>query len=61
MTDIKNGIAKARTDNRILIMYCHEPVTGSPGEYQTSHARIEEILSYVAQNNMKTYTIAEIH
>jgi len=61
MTDIYNGIDKAKTDDRILIFYCHEPVAGSPGEYQTSYARIENILRYVSENNMRTYTIAEIH
>jgi hypothetical protein len=61
MTDIYNGIDVAKADDRILIFYCHEPVAGNPGEYQTSYARLENILKYVSDNGMKTYTIAEIH
>jgi hypothetical protein len=61
MTDIYNGIDKAKADDKILIFYCHVPVPSNPGEYQTSYARIDSILKYVSDNNMKTYTIAEIH
>jgi hypothetical protein len=61
MTDIYYGIDKAKTDDRILIFYCHEPVPNNPGEYQTSYGRLESILNYVSVNNMKTYTIEEIN
>jgi len=62
MTDIYNGIARAKSEDRILIFYGHETVaSNNPGEYQTSYARLDSILKYVSDNNMKTYTIAEIH
>jgi peptidoglycan/xylan/chitin deacetylase (PgdA/CDA1 family) len=61
LTDIYAGIAKAKTDNRILIFYCHEPVASNPGEYQTSYDRIDKILANVKNNNMTFYRVADIH
>jgi PKD repeat protein len=60
-TEIHNGILKAKTDDRILIFYGHEPVPSNPQEYQTSYARLEDTLKYVSDNNLKTFTISEIH
>jgi peptidoglycan/xylan/chitin deacetylase (PgdA/CDA1 family) len=61
LSDIRTGILKAMADDRILIFYCHEPVSSSPGEYQTSYARLEYIFQTVQDNGMKTYTVAEIN
>jgi len=60
MTDIYNGISKAKTDEKILIFYGHEPVASNPGEYQTSYDRLDKTLKYVSDNNLKTFTISEI-
>jgi PKD repeat protein len=60
-TEIHNGILKAKTDDRILIFYGHEPVPSNPQQYQTSYARLEDTLKYVSDNNLKTFTISEIH
>ncbi len=61
ITDIYNGMAKAKTDDRILIFYGHKPVASNPAEYETSYERLENILQYASDNSMKTYTISEIH
>ncbi len=61
ITDIYNGMAKAKTDDRILIFYGHKPVAGNPAEYETSYERLENILQYASDNSLKTYTISEIH
>ncbi len=61
LTDIYNGMAKAKTDNRILIFYGHKPVASNPGQYETSYGRLENILQYASDNSLKTYTISEIH
>ncbi len=61
LDDIYDGIDKAKADDTILIFYGHEPVSGNPGQYQTSYTRLNSILTYVAGKNMKTYTIAEIN
>ncbi len=58
---IYNGISKAKTDERILIFYGHETVLNVTDVYQTSYERIEQILQYASENDMKTYTISEIH
>jgi len=60
LTDIYTGISKAKTENKILIFYGHEPVASNPGEYQTSYARLDSVLKYVSDNNLKTFTIHEI-
>jgi peptidoglycan/xylan/chitin deacetylase (PgdA/CDA1 family) len=60
LTDIHNGIDTAKAENKILIFYCHEPVASNPGEYQTSYARIEDILAYVKNKNMTFYRVADI-
>jgi len=59
--EINEHILKAKTDERILIFYGHEPVPSNPGSYQTSYDRLENILKYVSDNNLKTFTISEIH
>jgi peptidoglycan/xylan/chitin deacetylase (PgdA/CDA1 family) len=61
LSDIYNGISTAKQNNRIIIFYGHTMVSGTPGQYQTSYTRIENILKYASDNNLKTYTIAEIH
>ena len=61
LSDIHAGISTAKQNNRIVIFYGHTLVTGSPGEYETSYSRLEDILKYATDNSMKTYTIAEIH
>ena len=61
MTEIYDGISLAKTDDKILIFYGHEPVPSNPGSYQTSYDRLENILKYVSDNNLKTFTISEIH
>jgi len=60
MTEIYDGISRAKTEDKILIFYGHEPVPSNPGSYQTSYDRLENILKYVSDNNLKTFTIAEI-
>jgi PKD repeat protein len=61
ITDIYNGISRAKTEDKILIFYGHEPVAANPQMYQTSHDRLEKILQYVSDNDLKTFTISELH
>ena len=61
MTEIYNGISRAKTEDRILIFYGHEPVASNPGSYQTSYDRLDKTLKYISDNNLKTFTISEIH
>jgi len=61
MTDIYDGISRAKTEDKILIFYGHEPVAGDPGMYQTSYTRLENMLKFVSDNNLKTFTVSELH
>jgi len=54
------GILKAKVNDKILLIYGHKPVPNNPGQYETSYDRLEKILQYVSDNNMKTYTISEM-
>jgi PKD repeat protein len=61
MTDIYDGISRANTEDKILILFGHEPVASDPEAYQTSYARLENMLKYVSDNNLKTFTVSELH
>ena len=61
MTEIYNGISRAKTEDKILIFYGHELVASNPGSYQTSYDRLDKTLKYISDNNLKTFTISEIH
>jgi len=61
MTDIYDGISRAKTEDKILIFFGHEPVASNPEGYQTSYARLENMLKYVSDNNLKTFTVSELH
>ena len=61
ITDIYDGISRAKNEDKILILYGHEPVAANPQMYQTSHDRLEKILQFVSDNNLKTFTISELH
>jgi PKD repeat protein len=61
LDDIYNYISTAKANDEIVIFYCHEPVPANPGSYQTSYDRLDKILKYVSDNDLKTFTISEIH
>jgi PKD repeat protein len=61
LSDIYAGISTAKQNDRIVIFYGHTLVSGTPRQYETSYTRLENILQYASDNNMRTYTIAEIH
>ena len=63
LTNIYNGISKAKNEDKIIIFYGHRPVASDPDPalYETSHEKIDNILHYVSENGMNTYTISEIH
>ena len=61
LEDIYNHISTAKADEKIVIFYCHEPVPSNPGSYQVSYDRLDKTLKYVSDNNLKTFTISEIH
>ena len=58
--DIYNGISTAEAEDKILITYGHIPVQTVTTDYQTSYDRLEKILIYVTENNMKFYTVSEL-
>jgi Ca2+-binding RTX toxin-like protein len=58
--DIYNGLSRAKQEDTVLITYGHTPVVTVTGDYQTSHDRLEKILQYISDNNMKCYTISEL-
>jgi len=62
--DINNiyaGISTAKKENKILILYGHNTVANASSLYETSYDRLEKILKYAAEKDMKTFTISEIH
>jgi PKD repeat protein len=61
INDIYNGISKAKTENKILILYGHDPVVSNPGMYQTSHDQLEKIIAKGKENNMTFYRISDIN
>jgi PKD repeat protein len=61
MDDLYNYISTAKADDEIVIFYCHEPVPGNPGSYQISYDRLDKVLKNVSENNLKTFTLSEIH
>jgi hypothetical protein len=61
MDDLYTYISTAKADDEIVIFYCHEPVPGNPGSYQISYDRLDKVLKNVSENNLKTFTLSEIH
>jgi PKD repeat protein len=60
MNDIYEGLERAKQDDTILITYAHVPVRNVSGYYMISYERLENILRYVSDNNMKFYTVSEL-
>jgi peptidoglycan/xylan/chitin deacetylase (PgdA/CDA1 family) len=60
-TDIHNLIDEAKNEDKIVVFYSHKPVASNPQAYETSYARLEDILDYVSSNNLKTFTMSELH
>ena len=61
LDDLYNYISTAKENDEIVIFYGHKLVSSNPGEYETSYDRLDKILKYVSDNNLKTFTISEIH
>jgi hypothetical protein len=57
---IDYGISIARQEDKILILYGHQPVQTVTGDYMTSYDMLEHILKTVSENNMKFYTVSEL-
>ena len=60
INDIYDGISSAKQEDKILILYAHEPVQTVTENYTISHDRIEKILKNVSEQNMKFYTVSEL-
>ena len=58
--DIYNGIAKAKRDDKILILFGHTTVPTVTDDWQVSYDRLEKTLKNVSDNNMKFYTVSEL-
>ena len=61
LNDIYDCISRAKEQDKILILYAHDPVYTNPLNYQVSNERLEKILINVSQNKLKFYTISEIN
>ena len=60
INDIYDAISNAKQEDKILILYAHEPVQTVTENYTISHDRIEKILINVSQQDMKFYTVSEL-
>ena len=59
--EIYDGISRAKDEEKIIIFYSHTPVdTNNPGSYQISYGRLENILAFVKNNDLKFYIISEL-
>jgi len=59
--EIYDGISRAKDEEKILIFYSHTPVnTNNPGSYEITYGRLENILAFVKNNDLKFYTISEL-
>ncbi len=57
---IYTGITRAQTEDKILSMYGHRPVQTVTDPCQTSLDRLDKILKYASDNNLKFYTVREL-
>jgi peptidoglycan/xylan/chitin deacetylase (PgdA/CDA1 family) len=57
---IYTGITRAQTEDKILSLYGHRPVQTVTDPCQTSLDRLEKILKYTSDNNLKFYTVREL-
>ncbi|MCC6289897.1 MAG: polysaccharide deacetylase family protein [Chitinophagaceae bacterium] len=59
---IKSVLRYAKENNKIVILYAHQPVPlAGVDQYQTSYSTIEEICKYVVQNKMKFYSMQDLY
>jgi len=61
LDDIYDGILRAKEENKIVIFYSHTPVETDPQAYELSYDRLDKILKYISENDLKFYTISEIN
>ena len=54
------GITRAQTEDKILSIYGHRPVQTVTDPCQTSLDRLDKILKYASDNNLKFYTVREL-
>lgn len=57
---IKEVLAYARRNNKIVILYAHKPVQKSTNTYEVEMKTLETICQYVTANHMKFYTFQEL-
>jgi hypothetical protein len=55
-----NSISRALDEDKVLIVYGHIPVQTVNGDYQTSRDRLNKILKYASDNNVRFYTVREL-
>ena len=53
VNDFNNSISRALDEDKVLIVYGHRPVQTVTGDYQTSYDRLNKILKYASDNNVK--------
>jgi peptidoglycan-N-acetylglucosamine deacetylase len=51
----------AKENNKIVIFYAHKTVPKSTGKYETEFNTLEQICKFVKTNNMKFYTVSDLH
>jgi peptidoglycan/xylan/chitin deacetylase (PgdA/CDA1 family) len=57
---LRTALQDAYDNNKILMLYGHRPVDGTPLGYQTSYATLEEICDFVKTHGMKFYRMNEL-
>jgi peptidoglycan-N-acetylglucosamine deacetylase len=60
INDYYKGISRAKDQDKVLILYGHKFLRTPNGEYQTSYDRLDKILKYASDNNVKFYTVQEL-
>jgi len=58
---IKEVLAYARRNNKIVILYAHKPVQKSTSTYEVELKTLEMICQFVVSNQMKFYTLQELN
>lgn len=51
----------AKDNNKIVIFYAHKTVEKASNNYETEIKTLEEICKFVKNNNMKFYTVSDLH
>lgn len=60
LSQIEQGMDRAKARNEVLITYSHDPRESTDNTYVTPVSKIQALLQYARDNNMKFYTVSEL-